>query len=327
MTETASSRLTPLDQPLKGIGCLLAGVSVFSIQDTVIKWMSGSYPVFEIVFVRSIVALLPLLAIAYLDGGISRLRTRRPFAHLLRGFVMFIAYGCYYLALAALSLAETVSLYFSAPLFLTVLSVPLLGEAVGIRRWVAVVVGFLGVLVMMRPEAGAVTPAALLAVGAALAYALSAILARRLGATDSGVTMAFTATLVYIVAAAVAGLVFGAGQAGAGNSPSMAFLVRAWVWPGWGDLALMAFCGLVAAIGFYLLAQAYRLAPAAVVAPFEYVALPWAVLWGYVFWGTLPELPLAAGAALVVASGLYVLRREAARGRKVAVGRALRPRL
>jgi S-adenosylmethionine uptake transporter len=327
MAQPAGTRAIPLDHPVKGIACILTGVSVFSIQDVAIKLLSGGYPVFEIVFVRSLVALPPLVAIAALTGSLGSLRTGRPLVHLLRGLTMFVAYGCYYLSLAALSLAETVSLYFSAPLFLTALSAPLLGERVGLRRWAAVAAGFLGVLIMMRPEAGPATLAAFLAVGAAFAYALSAIMSRRLGATESGVAMAFTASLVYIGAAAAMGLVWGEGRVPAGDNPSLAFLLRAWHWPSGHDFGLMAFCGLIAAVGFYFLAQAYRLAPAATVAPFEYVALPWAVLWGYLFWDDLPERRLAVGIALVIGSGLYVLRREALRGRRVAAGRALRPRL
>jgi drug/metabolite transporter (DMT)-like permease len=131
------------------------------------------------------------------------------------------------------------------------------------------VVGFLGVLVIMRPEADSLTPSTLLAVLAGLTYAISALLARRLGATDSAEAMAFSVTLIYIGASAAAGLAFGHGGITAADSPSIAFMLRGWSVPPAGDLGLMALCGVIAAIGIYLLGQAYRLAPAAAVAPFE----------------------------------------------------------
>jgi S-adenosylmethionine uptake transporter len=315
-----------LDLPLRGIASIVAGVSLFTIQDAVIKGLSDDYPVFEIVFVRSLVALIPLLILAGLGNGFASLRTRRLRVHLLRGALMFASYTCYYLALATLSLPETVSFSYSAPLFMTALSVPLLGERVGPRRWAAVTVGFVGVLVIMRPETNSLTLAALLGVLSGLTYAISALLARRLGATDSAEAMAFSATLIYIGASAVAGIAFGHGGIAGGDTPSIAFLLRGWSVPPAGDFGLMALCGVIAAFGFYLLSQAYRVAPAAVVAPFEYSSLPFAVLWGYLFWGTLPGTHLWLGIALVVGSGLYVLRREAIRNRETTLG-PVRPRV
>jgi drug/metabolite transporter (DMT)-like permease len=311
---------TALDLPLRGTACIVAGVTILSIQDAVVKGLSADYPVFEIVFVRSLVAISLLVALAGFRGGLGSLGTRRPLLHLLRGSFMFASYTCYNLALAALSLPETVSLSYSAPLFMTALSVPLLGEVVGLRRWAAVVVGFLGVLVIMRPEADSLTPSTLLAVLAGLTYAISALLARRLGATDSAEAMAFSVTLIYIGASAAAGLAFGHGGITAADSPSIAFMLRGWSVPPAGDLGLMALCGVIAAIGIYLLGQAYRLAPAAAVAPFEYSSLPFAVLWGYLFWGTVPGAHLWLGIALLVGSGLYVLRRETIRDGKTVVG-------
>src|SRR5262245_37418464 len=181
-----------LDLPFRGIACVVGGVTVFSVQDVVIKILSARYPVFEIVCVRSLVALLPLIGFA-LPGGLVGLRMRKPALHLIRGVFMFASYGCYYLALAALSLAETVSLTYSAPLFMTALSMPLLGEAVGVRRWCAVLVGFAGVLVIAEPEGASASLAAALAVGAAGTYAIAALLTRRLGTTDSAEAMAFSA--------------------------------------------------------------------------------------------------------------------------------------
>jgi S-adenosylmethionine uptake transporter len=311
MADAATIRF---DRPLSGIAFVIAGVTVFSIQDVIIKSLSGDYPVLEIVFVRSLVSLPLLFAFAGLRGG-RRLRTSRPFEQAVRGVLMFLSYTTYYLALAALPLAEAVSLFYSAPLFMTALSGLLLGEHAGIRRWSAVAVGFLGVLVIMNPQ-GELSLAAALAVASALTYALSALLARRIGETDSAESMAVFSSLVYAVLAGSAGLALGDGYFGQAGGQELDFLLRAWTWPEPVDFALFCVCGVVAAIGFTCLAQAYRVAPATAVAPFEYASLPWAVLWGWAIWSEIPSPTLLVGIVLVVGSGLYVFRREAIRARE-----------
>jgi drug/metabolite transporter (DMT)-like permease len=303
-----------LDRPLSGISYVVAGVTVFSVQDVIIKWLSGDYPVLEIVFVRSLVALVLLFAVAGLRGG-GRLRVSRPFQQVVRALLMFLSYTTYYLALAALPLAETVSIFYSAPLFMTAFSGFLLGEHAGLRRWSAIAVGFIGVVVIMQPQ-GDLSLAAVLALGAAVTYALSAIMSRRIGETDSAESMAISASLLYAVLAGSAGLAFGDGILGDTGRPEVDFLLRAWAWPQMGDFLLFCVCGLVAAIGFTCLAQAYRVAPATAVAPFEYASLPWAVLWGWAIWSEIPSSTLLVGIVLVVGSGLYVFRREAIRARE-----------
>lgn len=310
----AEATTVRFDRPLSGIAFVIAGVTVFSIQDVIIKSLSGDYPVLEIVFVRSLVSLPLLFALAGWRGA-ERLRTARPFQQALRGLLMFLSYTTYYLALAALPLAETVSIFYSAPLFMTAFSGFFLGEHAGIRRWSAVAVGFVGVLVIMEPQ-GDLSLAAVLAVAAAVTYAFSAILARRIGETDSAESMAISATLVYAVLAGAAGLALGDGFFGQSGRPELDFLLRAWIWPEPLDFALFCVCGVVAAIGFTCLAQGYRLAPATAVAPFEYASLPWAVLWGWTIWSEIPSATLLAGIVLVVGSGLYVFRREAVRARE-----------
>jgi drug/metabolite transporter (DMT)-like permease len=317
--KNASPAMDPIHTPQRGIAIVFIGVLMFSLQDVIVKAISGNYAVHQIVFVRSVVALVPLLLFLRLEGGLARLRTRRPALHFVRASAMFMSYTCFYLALAVLTLADTVALFFIAPLFVTALSVPLLGERVGARRWAAVAVGFLGVLVMLRPGTSAVEPAALLPILGALSYALAAVLTRRLGGTDSGSSMAFYAMAFYVVASATVGAAIGTGRfAGSSGYSALDFLLRPWVIPPWPDLGLMALCGLVAGLGFYLVTQAYRLAEAATVATFEYIAVPLSVLWGFLFWRELPGPYSILGMVLVVSSGLYVLRRESSRSRAAA---------
>src|SRR2546428_6458741 len=300
-----------LDAPLRGIAFVLVGVSVFPLQDVVVKKLSAHYPLLQIGFVRSLVALWPMALLAWWERARAGLSTQRPWWHLARASLAVLSFTSYYLALAALPLAEVVALYFAAPLFLTALSALVLGEPVGVRRWSAVVVGFFGVLVVLRPGTALFEPAALLAVASALFYAGSQTITRELGRTESGATMALTSTLLYLLVAAVGGLVAGRHGSGEGLHPSLAFLVRGWVKPGSSELALMALSGLIAGAGAYTLAQGYRAGPASTLAPLSYLMIVWAVLWGYVVWGDTPGPFTIVGVATTVGAGLYVLQHEA----------------
>jgi len=294
------------DSLFKSIGYLIGGVFVFSLQDIIIKWLSGNYPVHEIVLIRSLFAIVPILLIARLDGGLYLLRTRRLKTQIIRSALMFGSYICFYLSLAALPLAETVSLFFSGPIFITILSVFFLDEKIEFSSWVAVLVGFLGVVIMLKPGVHRVDPAALMAVLAALLYAIGSIITRKLGKTDSGISLAFYPTVMYIVFSAVLTILLGCRAVTDPVHPSAAFLLRDWQLPLQGDLVLLIAIGLIAATGFYFLSQAYRLGPPAAIAPFEYISVPLSVLWGYVFWKDVLGLQSIIGMILIVGSGLYI---------------------
>jgi drug/metabolite transporter (DMT)-like permease len=222
---------------------------------------------------------------------------------------MFVAYAAYYLALPALPLATTVALYFSAPLFIVILSVPMLGETVGWRRGLAVLAGFGGVLIILRPGGSLFEWAALLPVLSGLSYGLSMIFARQLGQRESAAAMAFWGNFVFLVIATLMALSFG-GATAPDLHPSLAFLMRAWVWPTALDATLMAGCGVIAALGLTLLTQAYRIADANAVAPFEYSAMLWGILWGWAFFAEWPDAVAWIGIAVIMAAGLFVLWRE-----------------
>ena len=299
-----------LDYPLHGIGFILVGASVFPVQDVLIKGLSGDYAVLQIVFVRSLVALGLFASLLWRERDAATFPIQQPWLHAVRGLLGLVSFTTYYMAIAALPLATVTAVAFAAPLFVTTLSALALGEPVDRRSWTAVVVGFVGVLAVLRPGAAAFEPAALLAVLSALCYAISQTITRHLGRTDSGATIVFTATLVAVAVAATSGLVAAGGGRGAGLHPSLGFLMRSWVMPSWGALGRMALCGLISSVGIYCLTQAYRMAPASTVSPFEYVMIGWAVLWGYVFWGDVPGPATVLGVATTVAAGVYVLHHQ-----------------
>ena len=314
------------DNTLKGIGFLALGVVIFSVQDVIVKDLSGLYPVHEMLFIRSVVGFVPLALVISATTGLGGFRVHP--AAVLRGVVHFFSYSVYYLALSALPLAETVTLYYTNPLIITALSVPFLGENVGWRRWSAVGVGFVGVVVVLQPGVTEIQPAMLLALLSACFYGVSMLITRRNAKAVSAPSFAIHSMVILAICAGLSGLVIGDGRFDGMDDRSAQFLLRAWSVPGWGDFLLLASCGLIAAIAFYLLSQAYRVAPASVITPFEYSSLPTAVLFGYLFWGDLPGTATWAGLALIVGAGLYIVHREAVQGRRIVRGwPPMRPRL
>jgi drug/metabolite transporter (DMT)-like permease len=295
-----------------GMASAFAAAVIFSVNDAAIKFLSGGYALHQLVLIRALFGVVILAALVMpFSGGLAVLRTRKPFHHLLRGGLVILSNLCFFLGLAALQMAEAVALFFVAPLLITALSVPLLGEKVGPRRWAAVGVGLLGVLVMLRPGMGLFQPAMLFPVGAALAYALVHMMTRRMGGTESAATMTFYVQICFIVVAGLLGLTVGDGRFDPGPDSPLGFLFRAWVWPAPGDWPLLALIGLASTSGAYLMAQAYRLCEAGLAAPFEYANMPMAILLGLLVFGEWPDAVAWAGIILIVGSGLYVFWREA----------------
>ena len=296
-----------------GILCLCAGIGLFAVQDLILKLISGSYPLSEAMVLRGLTAMPLLALLAARDGGLRTLFTPAVWAMILRGGVMFMAYAAYYLALPALPIATTVALYFSAPLFITVLSYFWLKEQVGWRRWGAVALGFAGVVIMLRPGASIFDWAALMVLGSGLSYGFAMILARRLGQTETAPAMAFWGNFVFLVVALGMAAAFGDGHMATNSHPTLGFLFRGWAWPEPLHLALMCGCGVIAAVGLTLLTQAYRIADSNAVAPFEYSYMLWGVLWGWLFFAEWPDALAWLGILVIMAAGLLVLWREKVR--------------
>ena len=302
---------------LLGMLSLCLGVLVFSLQDPLVKAVSAAYPVTEVMAIRAIVALPILIVIVHADVGLRALLSRRFGMLTLRAFIQFSSYTSYYLAIAALPLADAVALYFMAPLFIMLLAGPYLGERVSWQTLATVLIGLVGVIVMLRPGAGLFDWAALLSLGSAFLYGFSQLMARKIADTESSTVMAFYQNGAYLTGAVlVAGLFWLAGISHAVH-PSLEFLVRPWVWPALPDFLKMAACGFVASAGMILLSQAYRLAPANRVATFEYTGIIWSPLWGFLFFDEVPRSTTAVGAALIIGAGLLALNTERRRSTPV----------
>jgi S-adenosylmethionine uptake transporter len=273
------------------------GVFFFAVNDALGKWLVADYTVGQLLLVRSIGAGL-ILVPAMLAARVDVLRLRDWPLQLARVAFMALDTYCFYFATRFMPLADVMTYYMAAPLIITALSVPLLGEKVGVQRWGAVLFGFAGVVVALQPSGASFTPAAFIALAGAVMYALAVTVTRRLRDTH----------WLQLVGWQFAG----AGLLGAVTAPA------GWVTPGALDLFLMVLVGITAMVCFICITRALARAPASLLAPFHYTSIVWAVILGYLVFGDRPTVPILIGNAMIVASGLFVLYREQVRGRSVA---------
>jgi drug/metabolite transporter (DMT)-like permease len=294
-----------------GALCALGATMGFTMNDMAVKYLSSDYAMHQVIGIRSVIAMgITLLLIMPLTGGFSQMRTRRPFTHVLRGLFVVGANMAFFLALAAMPMADATAIFFVSPMIIAIFSVIFLKETVGPRRWMAISLGLLGVLIMIRPGSDTFSPIALLPLLAAASYAALHTLTRKLGVTESAATLAFYIQLTFVAFSAVVGLAIGDGRFDTGGHASMAFLTRAWVWPAAADWPFFVITGVGSAIGGLLISQAYRLCEAALVAPLEYAAMPMAILWGVFVFGDWPDSWSWAGILLIICSGIYMIWRE-----------------
>ena len=287
-----------LDDSLRGIFFMcLTAIIVFPLLNGLVKYLlENDYSVVQVMWMRSVVHLVWMLALFLPYGGLRILRSNRPGLQLVRSSLQFVALVLYIIALSQVKLTAVTMAFFTAPLMVVALSVPMLGERVGPRRWAAVAVGFAGAAVIFRPGGEVIHWSFLLVLGAAAAYALFQIQTRQLAAQDDYRTTAIYTIIVALVATTIAGPFF-------------------WTWPT--ELAHWAAfigLGLLGGFGHFLVIKAYQYGRASVVGPFDYGQLIGAALVGFLWFGEVVDLWTWLGAALIVASGLYIARREALQG-------------
>ena len=282
---------------LGAIAWMVIAVGVLSLMDAAMKWLSPHYPPLQVAAMRGMASLPIVVVWLALRGGLRQVVRVRWVLQIARGLMSVLMLACFVYAVRVLPLADAYSIFFVSPLLITALSVPILGEHVDARRWAAIAVGLLGVLVVLRPTgAGALTLAGVAALTAAACYSTSAITMRVLGRTDTTGSMMFWFTALVAV--------------GAGGLAAPTWVaVRAEHWP------VLAIVALTGALGQYAVTEAFRRGEASVVAPFEYTAIGMGVTLDWVLWSTRPQPRMLAGAAIVIAAGLYLIHRERLRPR------------
>jgi drug/metabolite transporter (DMT)-like permease len=282
-----------MNSRLKGIVLMVASMVVFTMLDSTAKYVMMTLPPPVAVFFRYFFALLLSGLIIIKAGEPSLMAARYPKLQIARGLMLMISTVLNFVAISKLQLAQTSAIFFTIPLWVCALSVPLLNEQVGIRRWSAVIAGFLGVLVIMRPGTENFHWAMLLSIGSAFCGAIYNILTRKVGGKDRAETSLFYVGLVGCFAASLS-------------------LPWTWVTPQGVQWLLLIFMGLAGGIGQLMLIEAHRKAPASALAPFVYTQIIWMILVGFIVFGDVPDLWTIAGAAIVVASGLFIFARERA---------------
>lgn len=288
---------------LRGIGLIVTAFALFSVTDALMKHLSGLYALPQTVFFTTLFGMIPILGLAFWQGGLRTLATRRPGVQVLRSvFGVSAGYFTFY-AFTRMPIADVYAILFTAPLIIAALSALLFRERIDGRRWAAILAGFAGVLTMLRPTGDIIDPGALAAFASALCFAGSALVLRHLGRDETAPSFPFYGNLLAIVVLL----------------PVLPFV---FVLPGPADFALMAASGLTSGTALCCLLTAFRIAPGPVVAPFQYTQMVWGVLFGWLVFGDVPGPRLLAGGAVVIAAGLYLLRREASAARASAPGPA-----
>ncbi|HBM12977.1 MAG TPA: EamA/RhaT family transporter [Rhodospirillaceae bacterium] len=294
MTDASvSEKSSHLSKNGLGIATMCLSVLLFAFMDTTVKWLGDGYPTSQIVFFRCGVALVPIFILVMMNGGLVTLKTQRPLVHLMRSTISIVTMSLIFWSFSQMRLADAIAILFAAPLLMTALSVPLLGERVGIRRWIAVCVGFVGVLIVVNPGSSVFDWASMAALLAAAGMALAMIITRKLSATETALTITFWLTL----SGAIVGAIW--------------VYLDGWVMPmATLDWALLIGVGLIGAIAQLTMTIAFRHAEVAILAPLDYLAIIWTTLLAYWIWGEIPVLRVFIGAAIVIASGIYIVHRE-----------------
>jgi drug/metabolite transporter (DMT)-like permease len=290
------SAAAPSLAPGRGVACVIGGSALLTLNDAVMKWLTADYPVGEVLSLRAIAIFIPTLFLVWRAGGLRTLRVYNVRGQAVRAVLVVGTSTLFLIGLSLLPLADAVALTFAGPLFIVAMAGLFLGEPVGWRRWLAVSAGFVGVLMMLQPGTDTLRLAAFIPLCAAFFGALRDIVTRHISISESSVAVLFYSAL----AVALAGLL------------TLPF--------GWRvltstDLMLVILAGILQGSAHYLYIEAFRLAQAALVAPYKYSQLIWAFVFGFFFWGYIPNIWIVLGSLLVVGSGLYSLHRDTRRNR------------
>jgi drug/metabolite transporter (DMT)-like permease len=283
------------DEPIRAIVLAVGATVLFAGSDTIAKYLSTSLPIVEFLWIRYALFLVMAMLLVARQRPCS-VRPRNPGLQVMRGVCVVLSSILFVYGVRRMTIAQATTINFLSPILITVLSVPLLGETVGIRRWAAVGAGMLGMLVIVRPGLSGFEPAALFGVGGAFFWALALIITRRIAISDAPETTVFWSAAIGTVALT-------------------ALLPLEAVWPSWQQLGLSLLLGGLASGGQWGVILAHRLAPASLLAPFFYTQLLWATGLGFLVFGNTPDGWTLAGAAIIIASGLYTAHRERVRGR------------
>ena len=308
----------------QGIILVVIAMTIFTFQDVLIKLLSDKVSLFQILFFRSLIGIIIIVAYLKVTRQTIKFGSAYPFLSICRGLLFFSGYSFFYFAQSKVPLANATVIFLISPFFITILSIFVFKSQVGLFRWVTMAVGFMGVILISQPKAGDFNLYYLLPVFSALTYSISMMIAKKTADKDTVYQQIIFMYLITVLLCAALGLTIGSGSFDTPEYAAIQFMTRAWRFDD--QMMLYGFIGIaiIGTLGFLLLTTAYRMGDPVVIAPFEYSGLVSAIILGYLLWQDVPSYAEAAGMILIVGSGIYLFYRENVRGQQTAAESPLR---
>ena len=308
----------------KGIILILLAMIVFSVQDGIMKHIFTFVSLYEVYLIRTVVSFLLILVFLKLTKKPIVFKTQYPLLTFCRVILFFFGFSSFYISLTVLPLGFATALFFVTPFLITIFAHFFLKEEIGIRRWSAIVVGFIGVYITLNPDFSNFNYLSLLPILCAFCYSLSMIIIKKTSDKDSVYTQTFTFYFGAIIFSTIFYFIIGDGQYNTTDHPASQFIFREWFVDLESSILFMVATGVTASVAFLLLFTAYRVASPAVVSPFEYSILLWALLIGWIYFDEIPRLNTVIGILIIVSSGIYIFMREKAQDQSIVIEKPLR---
>ena len=308
----------------KGIVFILISMMVFSVQDGIMKHIYNFVSLYEIYLIRTVVSFVLILLFLIITKKPIVFKSQYPLLTFTRVILFFFGFSSFYVSLTVLPLGTATALFFVTPFLITIFAHFFLKEEIGLRRWSAVVVGFIGVYVTLNPDFSNFNYLSLLPILCALCYSLSMIIIKKTSDKDSVYTQTFTFYIGAIIISIIFYFIIGDGQYNVSDHPASQFIFREWFVDFNSNILLMTATGVTATLAFLFLFTAYSIASPAVVSPFEYSILFWSPLVGWLYFDEIPSLNTVIGILIIVSSGVYIFMREKAQNQSIATEKPLR---
>ena len=308
----------------RGIILILIAMMVFSVQDGIMKYIFNFVSLYEVYLIRTLVSFGLILIFLKLTKKKIVFKTQYPLLTFCRVILFFFGFSSFYISLTVLPLGFATALFFVTPFLITIFAHFFLKEEIGIRRWSAVVVGFIGVYITLNPDFNNFNYLSLLPILCAFCYSLSMIIIKKTSDKDSVYTQTFTFYFGAIIFSTIFYFLIGDGQYNTSDHPASQFIFREWFVDLESSILFMVATGLTATVAFLLLFTAYSIASPAVVSPFEYSILLWSPLIGWIYFNEIPSLNTVIGIVIIVSSGIYIFMREKAQEQSIATEKPLR---
>ena len=308
----------------RGIVLILLAMMIFSVQDSIMKYIYNFVSLYEVYLVRTLVSLIIILLFLKLTKRPIVFKTQYPLLTSCRVILFFFGFSSFYISLTVLPLATATALFFVTPFLITIFAHFFLKEEIGFRRWSAVIIGFIGVYIILNPNFSNFDYLSLTPILCAFCYSLSMIIIKKTSDKDSVYTQTFTFYLGAIFISSIFYFIIGDGQYNTGVSPASQFIFKEWFVNLEVSMLLMITTGITASVAFILLFTAYSVASPSVVSPFEYSILLWSSLIGWVFFEEIPSSRTVIGIFIIVSSGIYIFMREKAQDQSIATEKPLR---